>query len=239
MVRDLIPYTLLALFSIPLLCAASRWQPMDTGVIIPDVLFTIRTRNNNFFILNQDNHIICIDAGYRNTKKINVPFEFEKLGINPDSVECVFLTHTDMDHTGGLDLIRNAKIYLGSAEEQMITRKTARMGLYYNKILPREYVPLEDGEIVNIGSIKVQTIFCPGHTPGSVSYLVNDSILFTGDNLRLENGKVHIFFKAVNMDSKRQGDSIMKLAKFTGIKLMCTAHTGCSNDFDKAFEGWR
>lgn len=212
---------------------------MNTGAIIPSRLYTIRTRNNNFFIFLQDNHIICIDAGYKNTKKLDVSGEFEKIGIDPELVECVFLTHTDIDHTGGLGLLTNAKIYLGADEEQMINRTTVRMGPYYNKALPRDYILVDDGEIVHIDQIKAQAIFCPGHTPGSVSYLVNDSILFTGDNLRLEEGKARVFFKAINMDSRLQEASIRKLAKLEGIILMCTAHTGCTDDFESAMEEWR
>ena len=32
-----------------------------------------------------------------------------------------------------------------------------------------------------------------GHTPGSMSYLMNDSILFVGDTLALKGGKVRPF----------------------------------------------
>ena len=41
---------------------------------------------------------------------------------------------------------------------------------------------LEDGDIVNLGSLSLKVIHTPGHTPGSIS-LKLDGITFTGDTL--------------------------------------------------------
>ena len=39
---------------------------------------------------------------------------------------------------------------------------------------------LNDGEILNAGSLRIKTLFTPGHTPACSSYLIEDA-LFTGD----------------------------------------------------------
>ena len=85
---------------------------------------------------------------------------------------------------------------------------------------------LKDGDITYIGKIKVAAITTPGHTPGSMSYLVNDSILFTGDTLSIQNGKVKPFFWLQNMSTRVQKESIKKLLKIDRVKLICTGHTG-------------
>ncbi len=41
---------------------------------------------------------------------------------------------------------------------------------------------LNDGDILKVGMLNIQVIHTPGHTPGSVCYLVNGN-LFTGDTL--------------------------------------------------------
>jgi glyoxylase-like metal-dependent hydrolase (beta-lactamase superfamily II) len=43
-------------------------------------------------------------------------------------------------------------------------------------------IPLTDNEIIRVGTLQIQVIHTPGHTPGSVCFLV-DGNLFTGDTL--------------------------------------------------------
>ena len=57
----------------------------------------------------------------------------------------------------------------------------------------------------------------PGHTPSSMSYLVNDSILFSGDTLTIRNGKIKPFFWLQNMNTSLQKESIKKLLKIENI----------------------
>jgi glyoxylase-like metal-dependent hydrolase (beta-lactamase superfamily II) len=42
---------------------------------------------------------------------------------------------------------------------------------------------LKENEVINIGEISILPIFTPGHSPGSVSFLVNGKYLFSGDTL--------------------------------------------------------
>ena len=43
-------------------------------------------------------------------------------------------------------------------------------------------IKLKDGDILEVGSLNIEVIHTPGHTPGSVCYLVSEN-LFTGDTL--------------------------------------------------------
>ena len=43
-------------------------------------------------------------------------------------------------------------------------------------------IQLKDGDVIEVGTLKVNVIHTPGHTPGSVCYLVSGN-LFTGDTL--------------------------------------------------------
>jgi glyoxylase-like metal-dependent hydrolase (beta-lactamase superfamily II) len=205
-----------------------RQSPLGTGNISKN-LFTIRTGSVNFFIYKDSRNTVAFDAGF-NVKES----EFKKLEIDPRSITHVFLTHTDLDHTGGLRFMKNAKVYIGKNEEQMVNRTRRRMfGLAYNRLQSIDYTLLEDGEKLLIGRIRIQAIETPGHTPGSVSYLINDTILIVGDSLKLVNAEVGqgAFHKLFTMDHKAWVESIKKLARLKGIELMCTAHSGCTKDF--------
>ncbi|MDI1449790.1 MBL fold metallo-hydrolase [Polyangium sp. 6x1] len=47
-------------------------------------------------------------------------------------------------------------------------------------------VLLEDGQVLEAGALRIETLSTPGHTPGCVSYLIGD-VVFTGDALFIED----------------------------------------------------
>ncbi len=48
-------------------------------------------------------------------------------------------------------------------------------------------LPLHDGDHLSVGNIQIEIIETPGHTPDSLSYLVNGRVVFTGDALLMNN----------------------------------------------------
>lgn len=215
---------------------SSFWYPVDTGQVAEKV-YAVRVRDANLFIVADGEGAIAFDAAYGGDA---LQGELARLPIKPEAVSHLFLTHTDVDHTGGLDCFPNAQIYLSEDEEQMIDGTTTRLfRLYRNPRLRRPYTLLADGDVIEIGQIKVRAIATPGHTPGSMSYLVNERVLFTGDSLALQNGRARPFYRLFNMDTKAQTESIPKLATLKHVSLLCTAHTGCTSDYDRAMSPWQ
>ena len=82
-------------------------------------------------------------------------------------------------------------------------------------------VRVKDGDTINIEKIKLTTIYTPGHTDCSYSFLMNDRV-FTGDTL-LINGTGRTDFQ--NGDSFQQYDSIFnKLLKLPEKTFVYPAH---------------
>ncbi len=79
----------------------------------------------------------------------------------------------------------------------------------------------------------------PGHTPGSMCFLIGDKFLFVGDNMSLKNGKIDPFNDFFNIDTKLQSKSLKKLALLTGVEYIFTAHYGYTNEFTQAFKNWK
>jgi hydroxyacylglutathione hydrolase len=214
----------------------SLWYPLDTGQVAENV-YAVRVRDVNMFIYADGEHAIAIDAAYAGDA---LREELKRLPISPESVTHLFLTHTDVDHTGGLDLFPNAQIYLSEDEERMIDGTTPRLfWVYHSPKIGQAYTLLADGDVITAGAIRVQAIATPGHTPGAMSFLVNDSVLFSGDTLKLQNGQVHTFHRLLNIDTATQRESIEKLARLQNVALLCTAHTGCTTDYARAMKYWR
>lgn len=212
------------------------WYPTDTGQVMEHV-YAVRVRDVNMFIYADGGHAIAIDAAYTGDALFE---QLKRLPIAPESVMHLFLTHADPDHAGGLDAFPNAQVYLSRNEEQMIDGTTARfLGVYHCQRLDRAYSLLADGDVVTVGTIRVRAIATPGHTPGAMSFVVNDRVLFSGDTLTLRNGRVYTFYRLLNKDTATQAKSIRRLASLQGVELLCTAHTGYTEDYARAMRCWR
>lgn len=211
-----------------------KMKPLPTGEVAPGI-FAIDNKMVNFYIFKGDKGFFAIDAG----KDTNLALaEMKKTGIDPLKVFAVLLTHTDFDHTAGIVLFPNAKVFISRPEEQIVNGKTDRSPLFKNR-LPGSYGFLEDGQVTNIAGFSVRSILTPGHTLGSFSFVVNGKYLFTGDTLRLKNGAVLPFVNFINMDTEKEKLSIRKLAALNGIEKIFTAHSGSSDNFNKAFKDWK
>jgi hydroxyacylglutathione hydrolase len=197
----------------------------------------VRDGGVNMFLYTDGADMIAIDAGYSSKA---VSRELKRLGADPSSVTHLFLTHADLDHAGGLSLFPIARIFLSLGEERMIDGTTARfLGLFRNAVIRRSHDLLRDGDVVTAGGIRVRALSTPGHTPGSMSYLVDGRVLFTGDTLILQNGSANAFHRLLNMDTRRQRESIRALSALQGVELLCTAHTGWTRNFPGVMMHWR
>ena len=94
------------------------------------------------------------------------------------TVVSVLLTHGHYDHAGAVQALRAAlpgiKVYLHPADA----------ALTGDEMMPGigETLPYNDGDTVPVGNLTVQVLHTPGHTPGGVCLLVEDTI-FAGDTL--------------------------------------------------------
>ena len=204
------------------------FYPTRTTKILENV-YAIRTFFVNFFVYTDGEDYIVIDTGL---SKVLANKGLKKLGINPEDISHVFLTHTDYDHVGGMNLFKKAVVYLSKEEEQMINGTTSRLfKLKYNR-LNKPYKLLRDNEEMYVGKIKIKAISTPGHTPGSMSYIINDSYLFSGDTLTLRKNKVYPFYWLQNMNTRKQKESIKKLFKNNISRWVFTSHTGYSQELE-------
>jgi hydroxyacylglutathione hydrolase len=103
-----------------------------------------------------------VDSSY-NAGEITKVLKTENLKL-----KYIIHTHDHSDHTAGnqeLQSMFDAKIIA-----HKLSRATAD-------------VTVNDGEIINIGRIPIKVIHTPGHAPDSISLLVDNQKLLTGDTL--------------------------------------------------------
>jgi hydroxyacylglutathione hydrolase len=214
--------------------AMRQMTPVETSQITNDI-YALKDGYVNMYLIQDGSQFIAIDAG---NNKRDIKDEFRKLGIDPDQVRAVMLTHSDADHTGSISLFKDAKVYLPEDEEQLINGETGRFLFFGNKIDTKSYKLLDD-EVIWIGSIKILPIPTPGHTPGSTCYVVNDKYLFTGDALSLKASGIDLFPKFINKNARRARKSMNKLTDLNGVQYIFTAHYGYTDDYRTAVSQWK
>jgi len=212
---------------------AKKMTPLDTKEVVSNI-FSVKDVFVDLYLIKDSTQYIAVDAG---NNADNVSAELKKLNIDPSRVIAVFLTHSDGDHVAALKLFTNASVYLSKQEEPMINGEKPRFLLIKNKIYTKNYSLLEDQQVLHIGNITIKGILTPGHTPGSMCYLVNNKYLFTGDALGIKDGKVVPFNKSFNMDTKEAIQSISKITNLPEAEYIFSAHHGYC-DYKNGVKDW-
>lgn len=107
--------------------------------------------------------------------------------------EAILLTHGHFDHILAVKDIKEAfpevKIYAGQQEKGLLEDPAINLSSSFGRactVSADEYA--EDGASFSIGGITFQVLFTPGHTSGSVCYMVrSESVLISGDTLFLRS----------------------------------------------------
>ena len=94
----------------------------------------------------------------------------------------ILLTHVHGDHSGGAEAMRaatGAKVYAGAGDAAVLRAGGPREAFFstfsHARSAPHPTtvdVELRGGETIAVGDVRIQAIAAPGHTPGSVCYLV-------------------------------------------------------------------
>lgn len=118
----------------------------------------------------------------------------ERLGLKPTDLAHILLTHYDVDHIGNARALREAsgaKLWAPQEDLPYILGQRNPPGVRrILKMLYRVDSPQID-ETYRPGQTiaGLEVISTPGHTPGHVSFRLND-ILFSGDLVRNQKGKL-------------------------------------------------
>lgn len=140
--------------------------------------------DQNCYLIYDDNNVgAIIDPGL-DTFKILKTIEDKKV-----DVKYILLTHAHYDHTFSVNELRGHKIIIGTKECSDNIKNTGyNLSEFACKPFKIDGVDKEiaDGEIFNVGDIKITAIKTPGHSNCSVCYLIGDN-LFSGDTLFLRS----------------------------------------------------
>lgn len=221
------------------------WNPLPTH-FRNDGIAVIRDKDVNMFLIPSDSGYVAIDSGYKNS--VYIADGLKSLGIKPESVRAVFLSHLDIDHAGGVDaksdnVFPNAQVWLGAEEEKYLSGKYARkkiMGISCRSpiSLRNDYVSMHGISEATVDGVTLGIVPCYGHTKGHLAYRYG-KLLFSGDSIISDGKKGYPFYGFWNADSEQLNGSLNDLKTYceeNGIEEIITSHSGVL-DTVNAFAG--
>jgi hydroxyacylglutathione hydrolase len=112
---------------------------------------------------------------------------FKTLQSQKLKTKYIILTHGHIDHILALPKKKEktgAKVLIHSKDKEMLTSSARNLsiGLGLNFICSEADILLEDGSVIDCGTINLKVLHTPGHSPGGIS-LLSDEAVFTGDTL--------------------------------------------------------
>lgn len=171
-----------------------------------------------------------------------------ELGIAPERLKAILLTHWHNDHSAGAAFLKRkfgVRVYYHPRDEDSFTRKTASHGIraWVGKHVPEEGVLLllrglleeappdavtadhlvTDDEIIETAFRALAT---PGHTTGHVAYIHEPTkTLFCGDALAVVRDQLALMARPVTLDLPSARASALRCLR-EEVQFICPGHRG-------------
>lgn len=199
-------------------------SPAETGIVADTNIYAVKNNMNNVFFIETENGFIMIDAGSE-TGSIEQHLNDENIRIK--DVKWILLTHSDYDHVEALSLFPNAQVYMNEDELSLVNGSVKRNAGGGNSlpITTDGIILLQDRQQLIFDEITVDCIKSPGHTIGSMSYLINQKYLFTGDSFRINNEKPEVHPFSMNKESSLKTIKALKEI-VNNSEIIITSHYG-------------
>lgn len=137
---------------------------------------------NCYLVVSEKGNAVLVDA------PSDSDYIIETANNNNCTIKKMLLTHGHCDHIGAMaDIVKKTgcEVYIHKNDEAKLSSPwenlTAYFGLEYIETV-REVKTLEDGDIIALDELQFEVIHTPGHTGGSVCYVIGD-VMFSGDTL--------------------------------------------------------
>lgn len=146
-------------------------------------------QENTYVVIDEaTNKCGIIDAGCRSRmEKVKLKKYIVENGLTPVAL---LNTHLHFDHIYGNKFILetfNLKTYASEKDQFFIDTFVDQLNLFQmpaDEPQPEIGTKIKEGDVIEIGNIKLQVIETPGHSAGSVCfYSKEDNVCFTGDTI--------------------------------------------------------
>jgi metallo-beta-lactamase class B len=213
--------------------ARSVWYAEPAKVA--DNFYFLGTKIHNAWALVGSEGIIVFEALFDYAAPDEIADGMRKLGLDPNRVRYVVISHAHGDHDGGAKFLQDkmpkARLVYGGPDWDLVDKSTNRPG---GK--PKRDLVGEDGMKLSVGDASVQLVTTPGHTAGTLSFLFE--IKDNGKPLRVAYvGGTAIPFDGPASYYDGYIASVRKMAKAAadfGATVLLSNHTEFDNGYYKS-----
>jgi glyoxylase-like metal-dependent hydrolase (beta-lactamase superfamily II) len=193
---------------------------------VTENIYLLESTRGSYCYLIKADETVLIDTGLPFRGKVLLR-ELETLGVAPQSIKHILLTHHELDHIGNVCMLQKltgAKVWASKNDIPYITGQSPWYGFkkYMNRIMhvkkPEHVNVLSESETV----AGVRVIDTPGHTPGHVCFLYRGA-LFAGDLVEYRKGKLIPYPAPWSRDMPSLLQSIKKVRQYE-FDWICPAH---------------
>jgi len=137
-----------------------------------DNLYWLGTRQHSSWALQTSAGIILLDTNFAWATEPEIIQGLTTLGLDPRNLKYVVISHAHGDHDQGAAELQKrfgAKVVMGAPDWETTLRRPATAA---GGVPTRDVVVGPEGVKLTLGDTTVEIVATPGHTPGTLSYIV-------------------------------------------------------------------
>jgi hydroxyacylglutathione hydrolase len=148
-------------------------------------MLTVSPFQENCYVIGDEKSMggAIIDPGDEATR---IALTVERVGLQ---ISQIIVTHSHIDHVGAVAQLVDeymCPVLMHAEAEAMlktVPQQAMMMGMRFGKI-PNVDLHVGDDEVLEVGSLRLRSMYTPGHAPGHLAFLVEDEgLVFSGDAL--------------------------------------------------------
>ena len=148
--------------------ARDTWYAEPAQVF--DNVYWLGTKFHSSWAIKTSAGIILIDTMFNYAVEDEIVGGLKKLGLNPADIKYVIISHAHGDHDQGAKLLQDrygARIIMAPPDWDATMKATNMTGG-----IPKRDMDAGDGQKLTLGDTTITIIQTPGHTLGTLSYLI-------------------------------------------------------------------
>ena len=148
--------------------ARDTWYAEPAKVF--DNVYWLGTKFHSAWAIKTSAGIILIDTMFNYAVEAEIVEGMKKLGLNPADIKYLVISHAHGDHDEGAKLIQDrygARVIMGAPDWDSIAQVKNKPGG-----IPKRDMDAGDGQKLTLGDTTITIMQTPGHTMGTLSYLI-------------------------------------------------------------------
>jgi hydroxyacylglutathione hydrolase len=144
---------------------------------------TVGPFQENCYVIGDGETGAIVDPG---DEAARIALAVEQTGLE---IGQILVTHAHIDHVGAVGALADeyaCPVLMHAEAEPMLQQlptQAMMMGLRFGKV-PAVDRHIRDGETLEVGSLKLQSLYTPGHAPGHLAFYVEgEGLVLSGDAL--------------------------------------------------------